>query len=212
MELYIGQKVRHKAVYKGKEVFEIIGIRRDHVELEGDFSGGTHCVTQKEWLPKDGLILSEEGLKEFYNRFTEQELVTMEEMNKSFSILVGISQSVVEAENFLGKNHGFTVLLRKKRAEQQDILSRMSYTEDHIKKLWENHHKAESLQKRLFGDEVFVKCVEIVDNKFNYHYVEAKRAGLHNEDLESDHVKIAIVLKDLSQEMGKMYASEFSNK
>jgi hypothetical protein len=57
MNIYIGQKVKHKDLYNGKEVFEVVGIRKDEVELEGDFSGGTHNVVQKAWLPKEGLIL-----------------------------------------------------------------------------------------------------------------------------------------------------------
>lgn len=57
MEIYIGQKVKHKDIYNGKEEFEIVGIRKTEVELEGDFSGGTHKVTQTSWVPKNGLIL-----------------------------------------------------------------------------------------------------------------------------------------------------------
>lgn len=57
MEIYLGQKARHHKLYDGKETFEIVGIRKDEVELEGDFSGGTHKVVQKDWVPKEGLIL-----------------------------------------------------------------------------------------------------------------------------------------------------------
>lgn len=57
MEIFIGQKARHADLYNGKETFEIVGIRKDEIELEGDFSGGTHNVKQKSWLPKKGLIL-----------------------------------------------------------------------------------------------------------------------------------------------------------
>ena len=38
-------------VYDGKEPFKIVGIREKEIELEGDFSGGTHNVTQKDWFP-----------------------------------------------------------------------------------------------------------------------------------------------------------------
>ena len=30
--------------------FMVVGIRKDSVEIEGDFSGGTHCVCQKDWV------------------------------------------------------------------------------------------------------------------------------------------------------------------
>lgn len=54
--VYIGNKVYHKDIYGGKELMEIVGIRKDTVELEGDYSGGTHNVCQKDWLPIEGLI------------------------------------------------------------------------------------------------------------------------------------------------------------
>lgn len=56
MNIYIGKKVYHKDVYSGKELMEIVGIRKDTVELEGDWSGGTHAVCQKDWMPIEGLI------------------------------------------------------------------------------------------------------------------------------------------------------------
>jgi len=57
MEIYIGQKARHKEIYNGKETLEVAGIKKDEVLLRGDYSGGTHPVTQESWLPIKGLIL-----------------------------------------------------------------------------------------------------------------------------------------------------------
>jgi hypothetical protein len=31
-----------KELYEGREPFKIVGIRQNQVELEGDYSGGTH--------------------------------------------------------------------------------------------------------------------------------------------------------------------------
>lgn len=56
MDLFIGQKVYHKEIYDGKELMTVVGIREIEVELEGDYSGGTHNVCQKDWLPIDGVI------------------------------------------------------------------------------------------------------------------------------------------------------------
>jgi hypothetical protein len=56
MNIYIGKKVYHNEIYNGKELMEIVGIRKDTVELEGDYSGGTHNVCQKDWMPVEGLI------------------------------------------------------------------------------------------------------------------------------------------------------------
>lgn len=48
--------VYHKEIYWGKEQMKIVGIREKEVELEGDFSGGTHNVCQKDWMPIKGLL------------------------------------------------------------------------------------------------------------------------------------------------------------
>lgn len=39
-----------KKVYKGKEPLKIVGIRENEIELEGDYSGGTHNVKQRDWF------------------------------------------------------------------------------------------------------------------------------------------------------------------
>jgi hypothetical protein len=56
MELRLGQKVRHKEIYNGKETMEVVGIKNDEVLLKGDYSGGTHNVEQESWMPTKGLI------------------------------------------------------------------------------------------------------------------------------------------------------------
>lgn len=50
----LGEKVYHRNVYEHKEPLRIVGILEDKLLLEGDFSGGTHGVTQREWLPIKG--------------------------------------------------------------------------------------------------------------------------------------------------------------
>lgn len=42
-----------EGLYYGHEPFKIVGIREDQVELDGDFSGGTHNVRQKDWFKDD---------------------------------------------------------------------------------------------------------------------------------------------------------------
>lgn len=51
MEFKLGQTVYHKAVYNYREPLKIVGIRETELELEGDYSGGTHSVLEKMWLP-----------------------------------------------------------------------------------------------------------------------------------------------------------------
>jgi hypothetical protein len=57
----LNQKVYHEEIYKGEESMTITGVKVDTkgklmVELEGDYSGGTHNVCQREWFYADGLI------------------------------------------------------------------------------------------------------------------------------------------------------------
>lgn len=59
--LILHQKVYHKEIYDGKEQMTITGMKVDTkgklmVELEGDYSGGTHNVCQREWYYTDGLL------------------------------------------------------------------------------------------------------------------------------------------------------------
>ncbi len=49
--------VYHEDVYDGKEPLIIVGIRKNELELEGDYSGGTHSVVQKCWLPLDKVFV-----------------------------------------------------------------------------------------------------------------------------------------------------------
>jgi len=53
-ELKIGQIVYHRNIYDHKEPLKIVGLRENEVELEGDYSGGTYNVVQKQWLPING--------------------------------------------------------------------------------------------------------------------------------------------------------------
>jgi len=52
----LGMDVFHEKIYDGKECMKVVGIRVGEVELEGDYSGGTHNVIQKDWLPIKGLF------------------------------------------------------------------------------------------------------------------------------------------------------------
>ena len=56
MEIKIGDKVYHREIYNGRELMEVVGLRRNQVELRGDFSGGTHNVIQDSWMPIDGVV------------------------------------------------------------------------------------------------------------------------------------------------------------
>ncbi len=54
-DIKLSQEVYHDLIYHGKEKMKVVGIRAEEVELEGDYSGGTHNVCQRSWLPIKGL-------------------------------------------------------------------------------------------------------------------------------------------------------------
>ena len=54
-DFIIGQTVYHRDVYLHREPLKIVGIRESELELEGDYSGGTHNVIQKQWMPIKGV-------------------------------------------------------------------------------------------------------------------------------------------------------------
>jgi hypothetical protein len=57
-KLKIGQFVYHSRLYYGTERMKIVGLRKNEVELEGDYSGGTHAVCQRDWVPLKGIRLT----------------------------------------------------------------------------------------------------------------------------------------------------------
>ncbi len=52
----LDMSVFHEEIYSGNELMKVVGIRKHEVELEGDYSGGTQPVTQKQWMPIEGLF------------------------------------------------------------------------------------------------------------------------------------------------------------
>ena len=53
-----------ESLYHGHEPLKVVGIRENEVELEGDFSGGTHNVCQKSWFNDDEAFVVKEVCEE----------------------------------------------------------------------------------------------------------------------------------------------------
>lgn len=55
-QLYFDMVVYHSEVYNGNEPLTIVGIKKHHVQLKGDYSGigvdNSSC-----WLPLDGVLI-----------------------------------------------------------------------------------------------------------------------------------------------------------
>jgi hypothetical protein len=59
-EYQIGDKVFFLDVDQAP--FIVIGVRKNHLEIRGDFSGGTHKVVQSDWIHVDRLIFHEPAM------------------------------------------------------------------------------------------------------------------------------------------------------
>lgn len=53
-QLRLGQTVYHRLVYQHKEPLKVLGFTENMIFVEGDFSGGTNNVVQRDWLPLKG--------------------------------------------------------------------------------------------------------------------------------------------------------------
>ncbi len=50
----IGDIIYHRSVYEHKEPLKVVGVTEDMLWVEGDFSGGTHNIKQRSWVPIKG--------------------------------------------------------------------------------------------------------------------------------------------------------------
>lgn len=79
MKYQLGQTVYHKDVYDYKEPLVIKGVTEDKLLLEGDYSGGTHNVSQQDWLSVEGTsYIRNYG----YKKKCREIAVTIEELAK----------------------------------------------------------------------------------------------------------------------------------
>lgn len=88
----LGIIVYHEDVYDGKEPLKVVGIREDELELEGDYSGGTHAVTQKSWLPLSGVMLNKSLIKDIQS-INGYEIIDFMNTDEVSKILDGYSLS-----------------------------------------------------------------------------------------------------------------------
>lgn len=58
-QLQFDMVVYHTKVYNGNEKLKVVGIRKDQVELQGDYSG-VGLDYSSCWLPLDGVLISAE--------------------------------------------------------------------------------------------------------------------------------------------------------
>lgn len=78
-ELKIGITVYHKDIYNYREPMKIVGISEKELLLEGDYSGGTHAVIQRSWMPIKGTSLI---YNHDYKKWCREQAVSIEELAK----------------------------------------------------------------------------------------------------------------------------------
>lgn len=54
-DIQLFDEVTHPETYKN-EVFSVVGIRANELELQGDWSGGTYPVSGRSWVKRDGVV------------------------------------------------------------------------------------------------------------------------------------------------------------
>jgi hypothetical protein len=65
----LGDLVTCDSGYNNKEIFKVVGIRKDSLELEGDWSGGTLNVCQRSWVNIKECELYKLGMDIYISKF-----------------------------------------------------------------------------------------------------------------------------------------------
>lgn len=76
-----------------------------------------------------------ENLKEYYERFTCEELEIMENKNKEFNKLVGLGEALIIVEKNLGKVHKTTIEIRKAYNNQLNIFQDIVFNDEMMVKI-----------------------------------------------------------------------------
>lgn len=58
-QLKFDMKVYHRRIYEGNEQLTVVDLRKDSVELYGDYSGMGNSYGS-QWLPLDGVLIKQE--------------------------------------------------------------------------------------------------------------------------------------------------------
>lgn len=80
--LQIGETVYHRDVCQHRESLVVKGVTETEVLLEGDYSGGTHNVKHRCWLPIKGVS------RIYDHAFKEDALKRIKRMNRKEMIYV----------------------------------------------------------------------------------------------------------------------------
>ncbi len=75
------------------------------------------------------------NLEQYYERFTHEELMIMEEKHKEFNKLVGLGEALKIVEKDLGKVHKTTIKIRKAYNNQLNIFQDIVFADEMMNKI-----------------------------------------------------------------------------
>lgn len=76
-----------------------------------------------------------ENLKEYYERFTSEELEVMDKKNSEFNKLVGLGEAYMIAEKNLGKVNATTIEIRKAYNNQINVFQDIVFNDEMMLKI-----------------------------------------------------------------------------
>lgn len=108
----IGETVYHRSVYEHNEPLKIVGITEDSLLLEGDFSGGTHNVIQRSWMPIKGVSRIKNHAFKLKARKEAIDIATLavpcaDSKDTSFKCLLDMVRAVLELTTDVSLNPEF---------------------------------------------------------------------------------------------------------
>lgn len=182
MKLEINTFVYHQDIYDGKQEMKIVGLRENQVELEGDFSGGTHNTVGKAWFPIDGLVFEAKETSE----------ITKDDVTEAKTLLYESDDIMLEAtlivkdDGSLDYNAIAINAVDKRPTKRKDwkehfldnplwLFGILDGDEESIESVLEILNKEQFLQlknfiKYLFKNQWLRKPIENINDKNEVHY------------------------------------------
>ena len=146
--------------------FEVVGIRKDKIEIEGDFSGGTHNVTQRDWVPVGEIEL-------FNPKQASEAKVKFYEYGQSLGIKINDLQRLM-------------VLAKSSDVELEPIVPPTIISKEELKEKYEHGLTVGGLKKALekcnLPDDGKVMIQRIEDRYYNGNDISGFRGCDDTED------------------------------
>lgn len=111
--------VTHPLIYNNNEEMKVVGIRKDEIELEGDWSGGTHNVCEKDWCKfpfNEYTLCKRKSVSQFSTETINDFIELLEEKNKEIN---NVKEENEEFKNLFNEEINVRILKVKKLYERK---------------------------------------------------------------------------------------------